>query len=580
MKLTPLLSRVAGPALKLGCGLLLPALAAVSLQAGQPNIILIMADDIGTGWLPFHADRLQVNDLEPEILASYAAKRGRLGEVDPVEHIKAARDCMPFLDSLAKQGVIFDNCFATASLCAPSRAGLLTGTFQQEWGAYWNKDVDDHGIPADRVVMAEPLQAAGYTTAMIGKWHVAKKDPAVREKVWTEVMGESLPIPRGYKGRWPELSELLKGSGSRSSSHPGQHPLDRGFDYYYGFNNHDTQYYNSQELWENRERVPQRPEGEFLTDLLSEKATQFIESAMQEEKPFFLYFAPLTAHGPISPPPAHYTAQFDTGHRFTNEYAGNMLAMDSGIRKLFAALEANGELENTLFLFTTDNGCTLYEVPPYNAPNRGGKGTGWFGGLNVPLVVWGNDVKQAGITREIISLADLMPTILEYAGVGVPEGISGKSYIPYLTGKAEEGPRDSLSSVSIQSSRWSWFYEGNGENNTRDGEKAPLYAWHYDGKNLYMKVTPTRAGLYESLPDGLPAQVMLFDTSLDRQQRHNLAGRNWDRVEAMDEALRDWLAGLKEPVTSQQEDFQMLKNKVEESPFIPESSVNGRMKMN
>jgi uncharacterized sulfatase len=385
-------------------------------------------------------------------------------------------------------------------------------------------------------------------------------------------MGESLPIPPGYKGRWPEMRQLLKGSGFQSSSFPGQHPLDRGFDYYFGFNSHDSKYFEAKELWENHERVPPRPPGEFLTNLLSDKATQFIDAAMKEDKPFFLYYAPMTLHGGIVPPPEHYSAKFDTGNRFTDEYAGHMLAMGAGIRQIFAALEANGELENTLFLFTTDNGCTLYNVPPYNAPNRGGKGTGWFGGLNVPLVIWGKDVEKTGITQEIISLADLMPTILDHAGVAIPEGISGKSYIPFLTGKEEEGPRDSLSSVSIQSSRWSYYYEGNGENNTQDGMKAPLYAWHFDGENLFMRVTPTAAGLYESLPDGLPAQVMLYDTTVDRSQRYNIAAKHWDKVEAMDESLRAWLAGLKEPLTSQQDDLQMLLTKVEQEPFIPESA--------
>jgi uncharacterized sulfatase len=469
---------------------------------------------------------------------------------------------MPFLDSLAKQGVVFDNAFATAALCAPSRAGLLTGTFQQAWGAYWNKDVDDHGIPADRVVIAEPLQAAGYTTAMIGKWHVAKKDPKVMDKVWTDVLGESLPIPRGYKGRWQELSQQLRPAGYNTSSLPGQHPLDRGFDYYFGFNNHDTQYYNSRELWENRDRVPPRPDGEFLTELLADKSIQFIESALENNKPFFVYYAPLTLHGPIVAPPAHYTAQFDTGHRFTNEYAGNMLALDEGIRQIFAAIEAKGQLANTLFIFTSDNGCTLYNVPPYNAPNRGGKGTGWFGGLNVPLVVWGQDIQHRGISKEIVSLADLMPTILDHAGVPIPVGISGKSLRPYLSGKADKGPRVSLNSVNIQSSRWSYFYDGNGENNTRDGDQSPLYAWHFDGEHLFMRVTPTRAGLYDSLPDGLPAQVMLYNTLTDRQQRTNIAAQHPAKVTAMDAALRAWLAELSEPVSSQKQDFKLLHKPV------------------
>jgi uncharacterized sulfatase len=542
----------------LGLGLLLLPLMAPATEVSRPNIILIMTDDLGTGWFPFHADRLSASDIEPEILASYTAKRGNRGVIDADRHIEAARNSMPFLDKIARQGVIFDNAFATSALCAPSRAGLLTGSFQQEWGAYWNRDVDDHGIPADRVVIAEPLKAAGYTTAMIGKWHVAKKDPAMMRKVWTETLGQPLPIPPGNDPRRAELTQALRFSGYQSSSHPGQHPLDRGFDYYYGFNSHDSRYFEARELWENHDQVPPRPPGEFLTELLSDKANQFIASALTEKKPFFLYYAPLTLHGGIVPPPEKYSARFNTGHHYTNEYAGHLLALDYGIRQLFATLEAHGQLENTVFVFTSDNGCTLYNVPPYNAPNRGGKGTGWFGGLNVPLVIWGKNIENKGVTQDIASLADIMPTVLEYAGVTPPEGISGRSLLPFLSGQKPQGPRDSLSSISIQSSRWSYFYDGKGENNTRDGERAPLYAWHFDGEHVLMRVTPTRTGLYESLPAGLPAQVMLFNTSADRAQRTNLAFSNWDKVEKMDASLRAWIAGLKEPVTSQQEDYRLL----------------------
>lgn len=541
-------------------GLLL--LLAGFLHAGPPNVVLIVADDLGTGWMPFHANRLSPGDLEPEILASYAQKRGRLGKVDPEKHLEAARTAMPFLDQLARKGVIFDNAFATAALCSPSRAALLTGTFQQQWGAYAIQDIEETGIPSERTVIAEPLKAAGYATAMIGKWHVSKKDPTLIERVWTEQLGESLPIPRGYKGRWPELSKLLEASGYRSSSLREQHPLNRGFDYYFGFNSHDSKYFEARDLWENFERVPVRPAGEFLTDLLSDKATGFISAAMDQQKPFFLYYAPLTLHGPIVPPPSRYTEKFQTGHRFTDEYAGHLLALDEGIRQIFAAVEARGELENTLFIFTTDNGCTLYNVPPYNAPNRGGKGTGWLGGLNVPLVIWGKDVKGGRITKEIVSLADLMPTILEFAGADVPRGISGKSYRSYLAGHEARGPRDSLSSVGIQSSRWSYFYEGNGENNVQDAAQCPLYAWHFDGQFLLMRITPTKPGLYKSLPEGLPAQVLLYDMRDDRPQRKNLADSHWDRVEAMDESLRQWLGGVMEPMQRQKQDYRALLRKV------------------
>jgi uncharacterized sulfatase len=529
-----------------------------------------MADDLGTGWFPFYADRIRPQDLDPEILSVYSEKKGDLGEIDADKHIEAARSSMPFLDKLARKGVIFDNAFATSALCAPSRAGLLTGTFQQEWGAYWNKDVDDHGIPADRIVIAEPLKDSGYTTAMIGKWHVAKKDPELIRKAWTEDLGESLPIPPGNDPRRAKLAKALVGSGYQSSSHPGQHPLDRGFDYYFGFNSHDSKYFEAKELWENRERVPARPPGEFLTDLLSEKATRFIESAMEREKPFFLYYAPLTLHGGIVPPPEKYSSQFDTGNRYTDEYAGHLLGLDEGIRSLFSALEAKGQLDNTLFIFTSDNGCTLYNVPPHNAPNRGGKGTGWLGGLNVPLVVWGKGVQKKGVSQEIVSLADIMPTILAHAGVPAPAGISGKSLVPFLSGQASKGPRDHLNSAGIHSSRWHYFYEGAGENNTRDGEHAPLYAWHLDGEHLMMRITPTRPGIYRNLPDGLQSQVMLFNVRDDRQQRNNLALQHWEKVESMDASLRDWLTDLAEPASSQKGDFKLLHLPVEKpQAFIP-----------
>lgn len=537
-------------------------LLAGTLHASRPNVVLIVADDIGTGWMAFHADRLGPEDLEPEILASYVQKRGRAGTVDPEKHLEAARVAMPFLDGLARKGVVFDNAFATAALCSPSRAAILTGTFQQQWGAYSIQDIDETGIPSDRTVIAEPLQAAGYATAMIGKWHVSRKDPALIEKVWTEQLGESLPMPRGFKGRWPELSRLLDGTGYKSSTLKEQHPLQRGFDYYFGFNSHDSKYFEADDLWENFARVPARPSGEFLTDLLSSKATEFITAAMDQEKPFFLYYAPLTLHGPIVPPPQKYTEKFQTGHRFTNDYAGHLLALDEGIRQIFAAVEAKGELDNTLFIFTTDNGCTLYDVPPYNAPNRGGKGTGWLGGLNVPLVVWGKGVSGGKVTNELISLADLMPTILDFAGVSVPAGIDGTSYRSYLTGDAAQGPRDSLSAVGIQSSRWSYFYDGNGENNVQDASQCPLYAWHYDGDFLLMRITPTKPGLYRSLPEGLPAQVLLYDTRDDRPQRKNLAASHWDKVEAMDESLREWVAGMQEPMQRQKQDYRALLKKV------------------
>ena len=184
--------------------------SALSGHAAQPNIILILIDDIGTGWIPPYADRLSPDDIEDDILQRYIEVRGHQGTVLREAHLEAARKCMPHLAKLADQGVVFDRAFATAALCAPSRAGLLTGSFQQKWGAYWNKDIDDHGIPAERTVIAEPLKAVGYRTGIVGKWHVAKQDSRFIERIWVEDLGEELPVHQYYKGHWPKISKSSK----------------------------------------------------------------------------------------------------------------------------------------------------------------------------------------------------------------------------------------------------------------------------------------------------------------------------------------------------------------------------------
>lgn len=538
--------------------LLFALLSALPLCAERPNVIFLVVDDLGLGWIPPYAERLSPEAIEPEIYAKYVQNHGHLGPVDKAAHIKAASECMPELSKLSDEAAIFDRAFATAALCAPSRAGLLTGSFQQQWGAYWNKDVDDHGIPADRTIIAEPLKAAGYRTGVVGKWHVAKKDPGFIEKIWVEELGEELPVHPYYKGHWPKIAKALKDTPWQSSSMPGQHPLDRGFDYYFGYNSHDDLDYNSNTLWEGWERVPQRPEGEFLTDLFNEKACEFIDASLEADEPFFLYYAPKTLHGGIQRPPEHYVRAFDTGNGFTDIYAGHMLALDNGIGMIMDTLRLHGEADNTLFIFSSDNGCTLYNVPPYNAPNRGGKGTGWMGGLNVPLIIWQPGVVRPGINKQIASLADVMPTVLQAAGAIIPDGIDGKSLLPFLTGKTREGPRTSLASASIHSSRWSYSYEAAGENNTQDGTEAPLYAWLLENDEMLMLINPIKPGLYENLPDGLPEQALFYNIEDDRAQRKNLVISQAERVRAMQAGIHEWLRDMSEPITSQQEGYRDL----------------------
>ena len=533
-------------------------LGITSNSLAKPNIVLILVDDIGTGWIPPYAERLTPADVEELIVQDYANKRNKGAPIDVEKHLQAARTCMPYLSKLAEEGAVFDRAFATASLCAPSRAGLMTGSFQQRWGAFRNVDIDNYSIPDEKTVMAEPLKAAGYRCGMIGKWHIAKKDPAILEKVWAD-QGGTGPIPDSQSRQL--VMKAKKEDAYESSAKPGQHPLDRGFDYYFGYNSHGDQYYDSDTLWENRERVPKRPSGEFLTDLFNEKANTFIESALKEKKPFFLYYAPKTLHGGIKPPPAHYSEPFDTGVKFSDEYAGHMLALDKGIEQIFKTLEKQGQDKNTLFIFSCDNGCTAYNVPPYNAPHRGGKGTGWLGGINVPFVIWQPGVVKPGINKEIVSLADVMPTVLESAGTPITENIDGKNLLPFLKGKTEHGPRDHLVSSAIQSTRWSYGYEAEGEMNKKDAGDCPLYAFSIQGDRLLMQITEIKPGLYKALPEGMPERTLMYDLQADPQQQLNRQGAFPEQEVTMNRQIHDWLKACREPLTSQKDDFRMLLEK-------------------
>ncbi len=527
----------------------------VATSWSRPNVLVVLIDDVGTGWIPPYAERLTPDDIEPEIVAAYQNNRGK---VDLQKNIDAAVACMPTLSNLADEGVVFDRAFTTTALCGPSRAAVLTGMYHQRWGAYRNKDIDDHGIPLNYTLMAEPFAAAGYRTGIVGKWHVAPKSPKMRKKVWVEEMGQELPIPASLYSQFPKLAKKLQFSAWKTSSLEGYHPLDRGFDYYFGFNSYDDKDYESNTLWEQRERVPKRPKGEFLTDLLNQKSLEFIQTSLAAEKPFFLYYAPKTLHGAITAPPDDYLKQFNTGNQFTDIYASNMLALDDGLAKIMECLEASGEADNTLIIFTSDNGCTLYNVPPYNAPNRGGKGTGWNGGLNVPFIVWYPKAVKAGVNQELVSLTDIMPTVLDMSGLEIPSQVDGKSLWPYLTGNAAKGPHDTITSAGLHSSRWSYSYEAEGENNAQDAGKSPLYTWILDERFQLMMITPTRPGLYKALPDGYPGRTLLFDHRGDPQQRTNLVDRQVERVAVMSEHLRVWLDSMSEPMETQKEDYQQL----------------------
>ena len=513
-----------------------------------PNVIVVNLDDIGPAWFPPYAREIKPENVEEKICEEYAKLHEQEGSFDLNKHLEAARHSMPFLDNLARHGRVFDRCFSTSSLCSPSRSGLLTGCYQERWGAFFITDVTQStGIPAEVPVLAENFQKAGYACGMIGKWHVSLQDAALLEAARKQFE------EKGARAHEPMVHKAADTAfGYSSSCAPGQSPLNRGFDYYFGYNLDHSHYYETDNLWGNQQRVPKRPAGEFLTDLLNGKCLEFVTRALSAHKRFLLYYAPMSMHGSLMPPPEKYSSQFHTGIKFSDDWAGHLLAVDEGLRNIYAQLKAQGQDQNTLLMFTADNGQTGYRVPPYNAPYRGGKGTGWLGGSHEPLIIAWPAQLTGGMHHELVSQMDVFATALDAAGLTPTRPIDGRSLLPLMQGKTKISPHAEIFSAGLHSTNWSDSYfdpqtlELRRQKNEGEPARCPYYAWVQNPESVLMYITTTQAGLYSELPKGRPGQKLFFDLQDDPREEKNIFA-DTPAVKAAAGKLGGWLRQTQPP---------------------------------
>jgi uncharacterized sulfatase len=524
------------------------------VAADPPNIVIVNIDDISPSWFPPYARKVKPEDIEPKIIKEYAEIHAKEGTLDLAKTIDAACHSTPFVDSLAQNGMVFDRCFATSSLCAPSRSALLTGCYQQRWGSFSIPDVFAVGIPASVPVLVENFKAAGYTCGIVGKWHISEHDPALKGG--------------GGGGKGDKDA-----SGYETSCAPGQSPLDRGFDYYYGYNDSGIKYYESDGLWEGHQRVPKRPPGEFLTDLLNGKCVDFVTQAVSQNKHFLLYYAPMALHGGLMPPPDKYSSQFHTRHAVTDPNAGHLLAVDTGIRMIFDVLKAHGLDQNTLFILSADNGQTYYRVPPYNAPYRGGKGTGWLGGEHEPLIISWPAQLHAGWHSELVSTMDIFPTALDAAGLAPTKPIDGRSLLPLMRGQTKVGPHDELFAAGLHATNWSdSYFEGEmpvaKPPKSKDEMTCPLFAWRQDDSSVLMYISKTNPHIYPELPNGRPQQRLFFNLKDDPKEMNNIFA-DTPEVEKANAELGAWLQNTKPPLVKHASDYEQLLQMTSSTTPVP-----------
>ena len=366
------------------------SLPTCALYAKSPNLIIILTDDQGYNDVGFNG----CTDIPT-----------------------------PHLDKLADDGVIFTDGYVSYPVCGPSRAGLLTGRYQDRFGFTTNPTIDpgnpDAGLPKSEENIAEVLNKANYSSAIIGKWHMG--------------------------------------------SHPSNHPLNRGFEYFYGFlsgghNYFPTNYklndltevsriwewYNTR-LLENFDRI--NVHDYYLTDVLTNAATDFIDAKAKSNQHFMLYLAYNAPHAPLQATEKYLSRFPHIADEERRTYAAMVSCVDDGVGRVMESLRRNNIEEDTIVVFLSDNGGALTKNASDNGALRGAKSDLFEGGIRVPFAMQWKSIIPAGqiYSHPVISL-DIMGTITALAGVKIAEDrpLDGVNLLPYLTGENKEAPHDQL----------------------------------------------------------------------------------------------------------------------------------------
>jgi arylsulfatase A-like enzyme len=309
----------------------------------------------------------------------------------------------PNIDKLVASGMRFDNFYANCPVCSPTRASLLTGRYPDLVGVpgvIRTHTGNNWGYLAPQAeLLPKLLKQASYHTAIVGKWHLGLSSPNT--------------------------------------------PNEQGFDHFHGFlGDMMDDYHNHRRHGVNYMRLNDKeidPKG-HATDLFTQWAIDYIHQRADLQQPFFLYLAYNAPHTPIQPP-ADWLDRVKSREKSIGDKRAKLVALiehlDDGIGKVLAALKNSGAGDNTLIIFTSDNGGQL-NVGANNGPLRAGKQDMYEGGIRVPMcTVWPGKITPGSRSERIALTMDLFPTICETAGANVTYKIDGRSILPRLLGKSQ-----------------------------------------------------------------------------------------------------------------------------------------------
>tara|TARA_R110000850_G_scaffold141737_2_gene263704 strand:+ start:67 stop:1485 length:1419 start_codon:yes stop_codon:yes gene_type:complete len=332
--------------------------------ATSPNIIVVLADDLGYGDLGCYGN----------------------SEVHT-----------PHIDHFASEGLKFTDCYAAAANCSPSRAGLMTGRTPWRLGIHnWIPMLSPMHVKESEITIASLLKDAGYDTCHVGKWH---------------------------------LNGMF--------NLPGQpQPNDHGFDHWFSIQNNALPNHRNPYNFV-RNGIPVGPIDGYSADIVTDEAIQWLETERNSGRPFFLFVCYSEPHEPVVTAERHSHLYADKEDPAERALLGNITQLDAGFGRLMQAVDDLELRDDTLILFTSDNGPAITGKHPYGsaAPLRAKKGYLWEGGIRVPgLLRWPGHTHPESTCKEPISGVDLLPTLCEIAQVEPPgdRAIDGTSWLPLL----------------------------------------------------------------------------------------------------------------------------------------------------
>jgi arylsulfatase A-like enzyme len=432
------------------------ALCLSAHAAKQPNFVIFMADDLGYGDVGYQG-----------------------GDVPT-----------PNIDSLASSGIQFTDGYVTCPVCAPSRAGMLTGRNQQTFG-FWDNigpyRVDaqtEPGIPVTLPILSERLQALGYVTGLFGKTHDGDAEAMMAFNRWDEFFGFN-------NGASNFLGDL------NHSHNPIFHNKQIVSQFYADRGIHPKTI--------NQNGVLIKDSENYLTDQLADYAIRFIEA--NRERPFLCYIPFNAIHGPFQAPKELVDQYADEPDRERRIVKAMLDSMDTNIGRVLESLRTNDLMEDTLIIFLSDNGG--HEASP-SLPLRGKKATYWEGGLRVPFCIsWQGKLPGGGRYRQPVSSLDIMPTLITAAGGRVEADwqLDGVNLLPYLSGKVSEAPHESL--------YWVW------------GPRKAI-----------------RSGNFKAVSHNHGKTFELYDLSKDISEQNNLARQNPELLQHLIQKHSQWEAQL------------------------------------